>query len=112
MVKPICDAPSDRSDSTSRKWLRFEMPLSREFNPTRKGINAGTAIVARTKRVHIHGDTWGINHPATISSNMHGAESVRRKLSIIFQRLIAGIETLRRSSFESPPRPKIHGNSC
>src|SRR5271155_5855379 len=37
-VKPICDAPSDRSERTSRKWLRLEVPLSRAFKPTRKGI--------------------------------------------------------------------------
>ena len=112
MVKPICDAPSDRSERRSRKWLRLEMPLSREFNPTRKGINEGIAIVASTKRVHIQGDTCGTIHPANMSSSMQGAESVRRRLSSIFQRLIAGIETLRRSSLESPPCPKIHGKSC
>src|SRR5580658_9464838 len=112
IVKPICDAPSDKSDSTSRKWLRLETPLSREFSPTKKGISAGIEIVARTKRVHIQGDTCGTSHPVIMTSSMNGAESVRRRLSSIFQRLIAGIEILRRSSFDRPPRPKIHGSNC
>ena len=72
----------------------------------------GSQSSASTNRVHIQGEICGASHPASRVRNMHGAESVRRRLSIIFQRLIAGIEILRRSSFERPPRPKIQGRSC
>ena len=64
-----------------------------------------------TNRVHIHGETCGNSQPAAMVKNMAGAESVRRKLSIIFQRLIAGIEILR-PLWELLPNPRIQGSNC
>ena len=65
-----------------------------------------------TNRVHIQGETCGSIQPTTMVKNMAGAESVRRRLSIIFQRLIAGIEIWPRSLWELLPKPKIQGSSC
>ena len=65
--------------------------------------------------VHTHGETSGTSHPASSVRNMHGAERVRRRLSIIFQRLIAGIVNLAAVfvAGDVPARcPKIHGKSC
>ena len=68
--------------------------------------------VARINLVHIHGEITGTSHPTTKVRNMQGAERVRRRLSSIFQRLIAGIFMFLRSSLDKPPRPKIQGSSC
>src|ERR1700724_2938257 len=95
MENPICSPPSDKSDITARKWLRLEMPPMRGFSPARNGISEGIAITVRMNLVHSHGETPGVSHPASRVRNMHGAERVRRRLSIIFQRLIAGMRTFR-----------------
>src|ERR1700726_5069655 len=103
MENPICSPPSDKSDITARKWLRLEMPPMRGFSPARNGISEGIAITVKMNLVHSHGETPGVSHPASRVRNMHGAERVRRRLSIIFQRLIAGMRTLGCLSAAPPP---------
>src|SRR5216683_7539921 len=90
-VKPNWDAPSAKSLSTARRWLRLEIPLRRGFSPTRNGSRAGIAIVARMNRVHIQGDTGGSSQLTINVRKAAGAERVRRRLSSIFQRPIVGI---------------------
>ena len=63
--------------------------------PSRNGMSAGIAIVARTNLVHNHGETSGISQPASSVRSMQGAERVRRKLSSIFQRPTTGSAALR-----------------
>src|SRR5580698_5273628 len=84
----------------------------RGLKPVRKGISEGIASVARMNRVHIQGEIPGTNQLTTSVRNMQGAERVRRKLSSIFQRLIAGIFIFLLSSLGKSPCPKIHGISC
>src|ERR1700732_690597 len=84
----------------------------RGLNPVRKGISEGIASVARMNLVQSQGEMTGTSQPTTKVRNVQGAERVRRKLSIIFHRLMAGIFTLLRSSFDKSPCPKIQGSSC
>ncbi len=112
MVNPMCDSASDKSDKTARKWLRLEIPPCRGIRPSKKGMSGGIEIINKMKRVNIQGDSGDISHPTTNVRNIAGAESVRRRLSIIFHRLIAGIVYWRRCSGGSPPFPKIQGRSC
>src|ERR1700688_3345008 len=102
MENQICSPPSDKSDITARKWLRLEMPPMRGFSPARNGISEGIAITVRMNLVHSHGETPGVSQPASRVRNMHGADRVRRRLSIIFQRLIAGMRTFRCLSALTP----------
>ena len=54
------------------------------------GIKAGSRIVARTQPIHIDAAAKGNASPASNASMQVGADSVRRRLSSIFQRPIAG----------------------
>ena len=56
------------------------------------------AIVASTNIVQITGEANGSVHPAIKVKKAAGADSVRRRLSSIFQRLIGGSGTDRRRS--------------
>ena len=112
MVSPMCDRASEKSDSTPRMWLRLEIPPCRGAIPNRQGISGGIAIISRTNRVNIQGDSGYISHPTINVRNMAGAESVRRRVSIIFHRLIGGMVYRCCFSCDTPPLPKIHGRSC
>ncbi len=57
-------------------------------------------------------DSSGNNIPASNASTQAGAVNVRRKLSSIFQRPIAGIASRFGSSLIAGPRPNIQGRSC
>ena len=72
-------------------WLRFEMPRPRGSAPVTTGGSVGSAIIARTNAVQTIGDAPGTVQPATSVRKAVGADSVRRRLSSIFQRPIMGI---------------------
>src|SRR2546426_12724605 len=81
------------------------MPRLRGITTVRIGTSVGSAIVARTNAVHTTGDAAGSVHPTTNVRKVAGADSVRRRLSIIFHRPINGI-----GRWE--PYPTIHGSRC
>src|SRR2546428_12206555 len=81
------------------------MPRLRGITTVRIGTSVGSAIVVRTNAVHTTGDAAGSVHPTTKVRKVAGADSVRRRLSIIFHRPINGI-----GRWE--PYPTIHGSSC
>src|SRR5260370_31209392 len=112
MVNPMCESASDKSDKTARKWLRLEIPPCRGTRPSKKGMSGGIEIISKMKRVNIHGDSGDISHPTTNVRNIAGAESVRRRLSIIFHRLIAEIVYWRPCSGGKPPFSYIKGITC
>ena len=101
IVRPICDAASTMSRPTARAWLRFEIPRPRGITPPSTNNDAGTAIVATTNALHTAGDPPGTSQATSSVSTAARAESVRRRLSSIFQRPITGTR-----------RPRIHGRSC
>src|SRR2546428_412679 len=67
------------------------MPRLRGITTVRIGTSVGSAIVVRTNAVHTTGDAAGSVHPTTNVRKVAGADSVRRRLSIIFHRPINGI---------------------
>ena len=69
-------------------------------------------MVASTNVVQITGEANGSVHPAIKVINAAGADSVRRRLSSIFQRLIGGIGARIRSPLASRAWPRIHGSNC
>src|SRR5207302_551779 len=81
------------------------MPRLRGITTVRIGTSVGSAIVVRTNAVHTTGDAAGSVHPTTKVRKVAGADSVRRRLSIIFHRPINGI-----GRWE--PYPTIHGSSA
>src|SRR2546427_10665340 len=81
------------------------MPRLRGITTVRIGTSVGSAIVVRTNAVHTTGDAAGSVHPTTNVRKVAGADSVRRRLSIIFHRPINGI-----GRWE--PYPTTHGSSC
>ncbi len=76
---------------TARKWLRFEIPRRCGISPVKTGKRGGIAMAASTNVVQITGEANGSVHPAIKVKKAAGADSVRRRLSSIFQRLIGGI---------------------
>ena len=75
-------------------------------------MRVGSRIVNRTKPVHTDAAANGNAHPASKASTQAGADSVRRRLSSIFQRPIAGMALRVRSVPATGPRPNIHGSNC
>ena len=67
-----------------------DAPPSRQ-QPGSTGSAAGTITVARTNAVHTPAETDGSVQAATSVASASGADSVRRRLSTIFQRAMAGI---------------------
>src|SRR5271170_413011 len=97
------------------------MSRARGMIPVTNGSIGAVAIVAIMNSVHANAGAGGNVHPATNASITNGADSVRRRLSVIFQRPSAGIEDrLSRGSdvagsplaLELCARPRIHGSSC
>ena len=80
---------------------RGEMPEVRGHTPMNAGSSGGRARIASTKAVQSAGDAPGQAQPHTRVRNAAGMDSVRRRLSIIFQRLTGE----RRSR-------RIQGSSC
>ena len=79
----------------------------------RRGSAAAAAIVSRMKPVQTAAArAAAASSPPAGPARTAGADSVRRRLSSIFQRPIAGIARARRSAPASRPRPKIHGSNC
>ena len=76
---------------TPLKWLRFEIPRRCGIKPIKTGKSGGMAMVASTNDVQITGEANGSVQPPTKVKKAAGADSVRRRLSSIFQRLMAGI---------------------
>ncbi len=73
------------------------------------GIRTGSAIATSTSWVQIAGELSGSAQAAARVTNAAGADSVRRRLSTIFQRAITG----RRVGIAPGARPAmIHGRSC
>ena len=75
-------------------------------------MSVGSAIVRTTNSVQRSAERSGKVQPASNARTAAGAESVRRRLSSIFQRPTAG----RTLDVEPPdrngPRPKIQGSNC
>ena len=69
-------------------------------------------MVTRMNVVQITGEANGSVHPAIKVRKAAGADSVRRRLSSIFQRPIKGIEVRIRSPLASFACPMIHGSNC
>jgi len=87
--------------------------------PVTNGSIGGVAIVAIMNAVHIAAGHIGSVHPAIMAISVTGACSVRRRLSIIFQRPSDGIDDrpsrggeVAASALEPCARPNIHGSSC
>ena len=69
-------------------------------------------MVESTNAVQITGEANGSVHPAIKVRKAAGADSVRRRLSSIFQRLIGEIEARTRPPLVSRACPMIHGSNC
>src|SRR3954470_15947243 len=82
------------------------------MRPASTGHAAGMTAVASTKIVQIPGGTEGRVQAAISVATVNGADSVRRRLSIIFQRENPGIWLWRRFPVASLAVLRIHGNSC
>jgi len=67
---------------------------------------------ARTNEVHRPAETEGSVQAATSVASVSGADMVRRRLSIIFQRAMPGMELRLRRPVASRARPRIQGRSC
>jgi hypothetical protein len=76
------------------------------------GIKVGTAIVARMNAVQTSACSNGSNQPASKARTEAGADSVRRRLSNIFQRPIDGMAQRLPFATAVGPCPRIHGRSC
>ena len=79
----------------------------------------GSASVATMNPVQIHAEAGARVQHAINARKAAGANSVRRRLSIVFQRPIGGIAPRRsviavafRSLPEPFPRPRIQGSNC
>src|SRR3989442_8271566 len=79
------------------------MPRLRGITTVRIGTSVGSAIVVRTNAVHTTAAAAGSVHPTTKVRKVAGADSVRRRLSIIFHRPINGIG--RWGPYPPPPPP-------
>src|SRR6266571_9480433 len=100
-VYAVCETAWKTSRPTARRWLRLEMPRFLGISPLKAGRNAGTAMVGRTKRVHVAGEVPRMAHAPVNVRKALGADRERRRLSAIFQRPISGTRARR-----------IHGSSC
>ena len=77
------------------------------------GAKLGNAIVARTNTVQMTAASNGRSQPAKRASRQVIGEDVRRRLSTIFQRPLAGIAADRVRALPSrTSHPRIHGNNC
>src|SRR3954451_2075586 len=82
------------------------------MRPATTGHAAGMTTVASTKIVQMLAGTDGNVHAAISVAAVNGADSVRRRLSIIFHRENPGIGLWRRFPVASRAVSRIHGNSC
>ena len=57
-----CAAATTTSPPTSRRWLRFEMPLRCGISPATTGSAGGTSTDATTRAVHHTADADGTVH--------------------------------------------------
>ncbi len=101
-----------RSVLSAPRWLRSVTPPRRGTMAERTGINGGSSIVARMKPIHTEATANGIVSPAIKASMQAGADNVRRRLSNIFQRPIAGMASRTRSAPPIGPWPTSHGSNC
>ena len=85
------------------------MPCRRGNSPAKTGSSAGTTIDARTRPVQTGPDTPGATQATPSVATASGADAVRRRLSIIFQRPITGSGG-RSWPCASRARPTIHGS--
>jgi len=88
------------------------IPARRGTMAPMTGMKVGSMIVDRTKTVQRTAASNGNVHPASKARTAAGADSVRRRLSIIFQRPIAGMAPPAILVAVVGARPKIHGTSC
>ena len=85
-------SPTARSAPTARKWLRLEIPSRRGTIPVMNGSIGGSRDRRDDEAGPYQGEAErGSVHPAINASNAAGADNVRRRLSIIFQRPRIGI---------------------
>src|SRR5580700_4268418 len=97
----ICDSARLKSEPTARRWIRWESPSRRGTIPVRNGKRAGSPTAITMKALHRPAEAGGNVHPPTRARKLTGADTDRRKLSIIFQRPTSGIARRRFSSFEA-----------
>ena len=101
-----------RSVPSAPRWLRGVIPARRGTTAPVIGISEGSNMVSRTQPIHTDAAANGNAKPANKASMPAGADSVRRRLSSIFQRPIAGMPWRVRSAPAVGPRPNIHGSNC
>ena len=101
-----------RSALSALRWLRTVIPVRSGITAATTGIRVGSTMVTSTKKVQIAAASNDKVHPTSKARTAAGAESVRRRLSTIFQRPIAGMAPRFRSSLTTGPRPKIQGSNC
>ena len=78
----------------------------------RSASTRGMSTQATTNAVHSPADADGIVHAATSVASVSGGDSVRRRLSTIFQRAMPWIELRLRRPVAVVARPRIQGRSC
>ena len=96
-------AKADRkSRATARTWLRLEIPGTRGHTPANAGSSGGMARTTRTKAVQSTADDLRpVPSRTTSVRNDAGIDSVRRRLSTIFQRPTSG------QAFAQDPRQQL-----
>ena len=93
---------------SARRWLETLIAGWLGKICARTGIMGGRMMVANKKLVQITASCGAMIQPANMAKTRDGADSVRLRLSSIFQRPMAGTLPL----VPLGPSPKTQGNSC
>ena len=108
--RPGTHRAPDRRTRRENGFL-FEIPFRRGYSPVKNGRRAGIATFARISPVHSQREADGSSQLTISVRKAAGANRVRRRLSRIFHRPIAGMT----NGFGFPgrePHPKRKGRSC
>ena len=111
--KAVNTAARPRSPPSARKCAEIDAPGRRDGIAEITGMRLGTTIVASTNEVQTSAGWIGRVQPSAKATTAVGAERVRRRLSIIFQRPIRGSSPLTLGAPSPlPAKPRIQGRSC
>ncbi len=86
MAKPVCASARPRSPKKTEKCSRHVVFGATEKTPSSAGSTDGAASAISTNADQMRQAAGGSAQPAISASTVTGADSVRRRLSSIFQR--------------------------
>ena len=112
MPRPTCAAGDGQVRSHRPEVAALGDPRARRQQPRQHGQRRGDDRRREDEARPHPGATEPNVHAATSVATASGADSVRRRLSTIFQRAMPGMEPRVRRPVASRARPRIHGRSC